>query len=127
MFFLQTILADAQQICQEQGWGQEELLHIESILCMAMSEPLCLSPNPAVGELAVNNDSAAKQMHSTPLRQSRRSWCESRKRKQAEASQSLGSGFKLHDFLKKKSLLKGGVPPILNVSYSVSIENHQRS
>lgn len=83
---------------------------------MATSDPLCLSPNPALGELAVNIDTATKQMHSTPLRQSRRSWCESRKRKQAEASQNPSTDFKLHNFLKKKSLLRQGIPPILHVS-----------
>lgn len=113
---MQSILADAQQICQEQGWGSEELTQLESILCMAMAEPLCLSPNPSLGELAVNRDSTSKQMHSTALRRSRRRWSEGRKRKQAETSHNSNNEFKLHDFLKKKSLLGRGVPPILQVS-----------
>lgn len=110
---LQSILADAQQICNEQGWGPEELLQLESILCKTMAEPLCLSPNPILGELAVNHDSASKQMQSSVFRQSRRTWCESRKRKQSESCSS--NEFKLHDFLKKKSLLGRGIPPILQV------------
>ena len=109
----QSILADAQQICNEQGWGSEELLQMESILCKTMAEPLCLSPNPLLGELAVNHDSASKQMHSSVLKQSRRTWCESRKRKQSESFSS--NEFRLHDFLKKKSLLGRGIPPILQV------------
>ncbi|XP_046636370.1 transcription factor SPT20 homolog isoform X1 [Daphnia pulicaria] len=109
----QTILADAQQICHEQGWGSEELIQLESILCMAMAEPLCLNPNPSVGELAMNRDSTAKQLHSTALRRTRRRWSEGRKRKQTETSQSPNNDFKLHDFLKKKSLLGRGIPPIL--------------
>ena len=114
-FVLQSILADAQQICQEQGWGSEELIQLESILCMAMAEPLCLNPNPSLGELAVNRDSTSKQLHSTALRRSRRRWSEGRKRKQADSSQSSNNDFKLHDFLKKKSLLGRGIPPILQV------------
>nr|CAH0111903.1 unnamed protein product [Daphnia galeata] len=109
----QTILADAQQICQEQGWGSEELIQLESILCMAMAEPLCLNPNPSVGELAMNRDSTSKQLQSTALRRNRRKWSEGRKRKQMETSQSSNNDFKLHDFLKKKSLLGRGIPPIL--------------
>ena len=112
---MQSILADAQQICQEQGWGSEELIQLESILCMAMAEPLCLNPNPSLGELAVNRDSTSKQLHSTALRRSRRRWSEGRKRKQADSSQSSNNDFKLHDFLKKKSLLGRGIPPILQV------------
>jgi hypothetical protein len=114
-------LADAQQICHEQGWGSEELIQLESILCMAMAEPLCLNPNPSVGELAMNRDSAAKQLHSTALRRTRRRWSEGRKRKQTETSQSPNNDFKLHDFLKKKSLLGRGIPPILQVFSSNNI------
>ena len=110
---LQSILADAQQICNEQGWGSEELLQLESMLCKTMAEPLCLSPNPILGEIAVNQDSASKQMQCSVLKQSRRTWCESRKRKQSESYPS--NDFKLHDFLKKKSLLGRGIPPILQV------------
>lgn len=113
--FQQSILADAQQICQEQGWGSEEMIQLESVLCMAMAEPLCLSPNPSLGELAINRDSTSKQMHSSALRRSRRRWCEGRKRKQTESNLSSSNEFKLHDFLKKKSLLGRGVPPILQV------------
>jgi hypothetical protein len=114
-------LADAQQICHEQGWGSEELIQLESILCMAMAEPLCLNPNPSVGELAMNRDSTAKQLHSTALRRTRRRWSEGRKRKQTETSQSPNNDFKLHDFLKKKSLLGRGIPPILQVFSSNKI------
>jgi hypothetical protein len=114
-------LADAQQICHEQGWGSEELIQLESILCMAMAEPLCLNPNPSVGELAMNRDSTAKQLHSTALRRTRRRWSEGRKRKQTETSQSPNNDFKLHDFLKKKSLLGRGIPPILQVFSSNNI------
>jgi len=113
-------VADARQICQEQGWGPEEMLQLESVLCMAMAEPLCLSPNPMLGELAVNRDRASKQMQSIPLRKSRRTWCESKKRKLADASSSSSqpsTHFQLHDFLKKKSLLGRGIPPILQVIY----------
>ena len=83
---------------------------------MAMAEPLCLNPNPSLGDLAVNRDRTSKQMLSQPLRQSRGTWCESRKRKQAEIAQNSGN-FRLHDFLKKKSLLGRGIPPILQVHF----------
>lgn len=82
---------------------------------MAMAEPLCLSPNPSLGELAANRDRVSKQMQNPALRRNRRRWCEGRKRKQAEASQSSSNDFKLLDFLKKKSLLGRGIPPILQV------------
>lgn len=111
-------MADAQQICQQQGWGPEELLQLESVLCMAMAEPLCLSPNPSLGELAINRDRASKQMQSVPLKKNRRTWCESKRRKLADASgqqQSVYPHFRLHEFLKKKSLLGRGIPPILQV------------
>lgn len=88
---------------------------------MAMAEPLCLNPNPSIGELAMNRDSASKQLHSTALRRTRRRWSEGRKRKQTETSQSPNNDFKLHDFLKKKSLLGRGIPPILQVFSSNQI------
>jgi hypothetical protein len=88
---------------------------------MAMAEPLCLNPNPSVGELAMNRDSTSKQLQSTALRRNRRKWSEGRKRKQMETSQSSNNDFKLHDFLKKKSLLGRGIPPILQVKWQLSV------
>ena len=108
----------------EQGWGPEELLQVESIVCMAVAEPLCLSPNPCLGELAVNRDRVSKQMNSVELRRARANLSSScrtnRKRKVSDGVHS--SHFRLHDFLERKSRLGKPIPPILKVPNTCEIQ-----
>ncbi len=107
-------MADAQQICNEHGWGLDEQLQLESILCMTVAEPLCLSPNPALGDLAVNRNRVAKQMQSVVLQQKRgKLHASGSKRKLSE--DTITNEFKLHDFLRKKSHLGRTIPPIHKV------------
>jgi transcription factor SPT20 homolog len=106
-------MVDAQQICQEHGWGSEELLQLESVLCMAVAEPLCLSPNPALGDLAINRDRVAKQMQSTALQRTRRNLIANGTKRKPEPTNA--SEFRLYEFLRKKSRLGRTIPPILKV------------
>ena len=116
------------------------MLHIESLLCMAVAEPLCLSPNPALGELAANRDRAAKQKQSVAMQRTLRRLGRGNSKVAAKRAVSESAAavavtatataagaeeFKLHEFLRKKSRLGRAIPAVPQVilsNFLLSIE-----
>lgn len=98
----QTMYADINLLTAEGDWSPDERLALESQVVMAASEPLCLDPDPQIGQFAANQQYRRQIFNTAAVRRQAKKFSQvaiNRKRKLDQFTHNFG--LELSDFMTR--------------------------